>query len=335
MTVVAYNLGPMPGRLATDLVAAADVITSETGSLRTFPRLPHRGLGGDLVGTTCALIPQLPVEPGPRSWRLSARPQLFTRRLWDQVQRDGDMVEEQWSASTAPVQLEVLGPWALATAVELPNGHRAVTDSGALRDITEVLSHGITEHAAQLGRRFGSVVDVLLVEPWLAPLESGTLPGTSDFDVIARVHAKELGERLHAVCLALRGGGIRTVRISQIGVTPVLDIAQLAAADTMVLELEAIHGASMLDTVGEILSAGISLGIGCTLPKARPEFAREVALKVASLFDELSFGRSHITEKVEITTTTFLDSLPLIDAAHTLQTARLAADILNTDAGNL
>ncbi|MDO5098463.1 MAG: hypothetical protein Q4D85_06845 [Corynebacterium sp.] len=335
MSIVAYNLGPMPGKTTADLIAAADVIAGETGNLRTFPRLPNRGLGADLVGATCALAPDLPVEPGPRGWRLSTRPQLVTRRLWDNIQRDGDIVEEQWASSTAPVQLEVLGPWALATAVELPNGHRAVTDTGALRDITEVLSHGITKHAAQLNRRFGGMVDVLLVESCLHALETGTVPGTSDFDTIAPIHTKELGQRLFEVCSTLKNETIRSVRISQIGATPVLDIAQLARPDAMVLGLQAIRGTETLDSVGEFLTAGISLSLGCVSPGARPESARKVAQKIASLFDELSFDRTAITEQAELTTAAFVDSLALFDAAHTLQTVRLAAEILGRDAGNL
>lgn len=56
---VACALGPMPG---LDLYQAADVIVGETGDCMALPELVQRGVTDQLVGRTCALLPELPVE---------------------------------------------------------------------------------------------------------------------------------------------------------------------------------------------------------------------------------------------------------------------------------
>ena len=65
----AFGLGPLPG---TDLANAADIVISET-PLPHIPQLPDRGIGSDAIGRTASLL-DMPVEPGPRGWRVAPRP---------------------------------------------------------------------------------------------------------------------------------------------------------------------------------------------------------------------------------------------------------------------
>ena len=83
-----FALGPMPG---TSIVEAADIIMGET-ELPAIPQLSQRGLGSDSVGRTASMLEAISIDRGPRAWRMTARPQLLTRRAWDRLERDLDQV---------------------------------------------------------------------------------------------------------------------------------------------------------------------------------------------------------------------------------------------------
>ncbi|GAA1475400.1 hypothetical protein P4N68_12245 [Corynebacterium felinum] len=203
------------GALSGTFDEAADVIASET-TLRTIPR------GEDFVAFTCSMLRELPVERGPRGWRLSHSP---NHRLWDSFDRKLDRLEELWG--TTNLFVSALGPWSLAAQVELPNGHLAVTDKGALRDITEVLAESLASQYE---------------EPLLSELEAGQIPGTSDFDVIAPVPATVLGERL---------AGIKQLATNH------LHVARIAQPHTLVFPLAELTGTEKLDLFGELYSSGM------------------------------------------------------------------------------
>lgn len=177
MAPTAFGLGPMPG---TDLMQAADVAVSET-PLPHLPQLPARGLGSDAIGRTAALL-DIPVEPGPRGWRVAPRPS--TQSLYrDQMARDLDVIEELWAGTVDRVKTQLIGPWTLAAAIEMPNGHRMITDSGALRDITDALIGAAGEHRGDVEKRIAPCV-LQLDEPLLASVMRGTLTGTSEYEDI-------------------------------------------------------------------------------------------------------------------------------------------------------
>lgn len=177
MAPTAFGLGPMPG---TDLMQAADVAVSET-PLPHIPQLPARGLGSDAIGRTAALL-DIPVEPGPRGWRVAPRPS--TQSLYrDQMARDLDVIEELWAGTVDRMKTQLIGPWTLAAAIEMPNGHRMITDSGALRDITDALVGAAGEHRGDVEKRIAPCV-LQLDEPLLASVMRGTLAGTSEYEDI-------------------------------------------------------------------------------------------------------------------------------------------------------
>ncbi len=171
----AFGLGPLPG---VDLAQAADVVLSET-PLPHLPQLPDRGL--DAVGRTAALL-EIPIGRGPRGWRVAPR----KRADGDRMARDLDQLEELWHGKVDRVKVQLVGPWTLAAEIEMPNGHRAITDPGALRDITEALLEAVVDHRADVERRFGASV-LQLDEPRLADVMSGTLTGTTEFETIPAV----------------------------------------------------------------------------------------------------------------------------------------------------
>lgn len=181
----AFGLGPLPG---TDLAAAADVVLSES-PVPHIPQLPARGAGSDLIGRTAALLP-LNLDIGPRSWRVTRRPQLATMRARDQFERDLDALEELWSgklAADSVLKVQLVGPWTLAAQLEMGNGHRMLTDRGATRDIAEALEYAVGEHWRDVEKRFGVNTLLQLDEPLLPAVQRGNVKGATDYEEIPAV----------------------------------------------------------------------------------------------------------------------------------------------------
>src|SRR5688572_8973186 len=136
----ATAVGSMPG---TDPVEAAAVVVGELPGLPNLPELPKRGLGADLIGRTAALLVDLAVEVVPSGYRVAARPGGDHRTAVDHLRRDLDAFEEAAEpAKPKLVKVQLAGPWTLTSEIELPRGHRVLTDQGALRDFCESLAEG-------------------------------------------------------------------------------------------------------------------------------------------------------------------------------------------------
>lgn len=185
--MMAFALGPMPG---TDLMQAADVVLSELPTPH-IPQLPARGVGSDLIGRTAALLP-LNLDIGPRSWRVTRRPQIATMRARDQFERDLDLLEELWAGKLAELKVQLVGPWTLAAQLEMANGHRMITDRGATREIAEALVYAAGEHRRDVEKRFGVRTLLQLDEPALENVRGGTVKGTTDYEEIPAVPEERL-----------------------------------------------------------------------------------------------------------------------------------------------
>lgn len=177
----AFGLGPMPG---TDFEQAADVVLSET-PLPHVPQLPERGLGSNLIGRTAALL-EIPVAPGPRGWRVAPR----KRGDADRMERDLDRLEGLWHGKVDRVKAQLVGPFTLAAEIEMPNGHRMISDPGALRDLTDALLEVSEGHRRDVAKRFGGCV-LQLDEPSLPEVVAGTLAGATDFETIRAIPEPE------------------------------------------------------------------------------------------------------------------------------------------------
>lgn len=327
--MVAFNLSALPG---TDLAIAADVISGETNACRTIPRLPARGLGFDPVGYCCALLPELPITTGPRSWQLSARPQLVSRRLWDHSSRDFDVLEQQWgTAGGYGVQLAVLGPWSLAAEIELANGHRAVTDDGAVRDIAEIYSHRMALTLNHLSTRFNAQPRIVITEPQVAALIAGNMPGTSDFDSIVAINEQKIGQLLHQVVAQIRQTTSVEIYLAsgqKQPQQPPIDALKIAAADGLVINLGAITSSSMLDACGEALAEGSRLCLGCVHLGDDLTTAPTIATTVLKLIQELGLERDILTCQIDITASQELYPGTLLAAAHALGCATKVQELL-------
>lgn len=324
MTVNFYGLGELPG---ASIIAAADIVAGETGDLRQLPILPARGV--DVVGLTTGILPGINVDAGPRSWVLSTRPQLRTRRIWDRVEADLDQCEQAWGTRIDAVKIQLAGPWTLSASIELSNGHRALTDTGALRDLTESLIAGIQDYSADVRARFDTEVYVQLDEPLLAQVRDGSLPGTSQFDEIPSINDVDLGERLAGVT---ERAEVRY--LNQTGYPPLWKVAQVAGVETCQVTLDTVRGSEQYDGMGHALAAGMRVGLGMTRAGDDRD-PRHLAVDVARMWDELGLDRTLLTHAVDVHPCGGLANCTLLDAAAALRTARTVADMLDKDAGDL
>lgn len=328
----AYGLGPLPG---TSIAEACDVIVSETGGLPHLPQLPERGLGSDPVGRTASLLEAVHVERGPRSWRMSPRPQLLTRRTADRLERDLDECQEAWDVTLPAVKIQLTGPWTLAASIELSDGHRVLTDRGALRDLTEALIAGANRHITDVSRRFGSSeILVQLDEPLLTDVVAGKLTGTSRLDEIAPVHPRDVGERLAHVIGHLDAA---EVALNLTGQTPEWEVVAASGVATVQLSLDRITGTRQLDALGGAVSGGLRIGFGVTASGEEIDEAQEKprdrALGIARVWRELSLDPLLLRE-VDVHPRGPLTG-SLLDASRAYAMAQAVAGVLARDAGNL
>lgn len=294
----------MPG---TSMAEAADIILGET-ELPAIPQLPERGLGSDAVGRTASMVDTISIDRGPRSWRMTARPQLLTRRAWDRLERDLDEVQEVWGEIVPRVKVQALGPWSLAASIELSDGHRVLTDRGAFAELADALRHGLRAHAQDVASRFHGEVVVQLDEPLLADVVAGRIPGTTDFDTIPAVPDE--------VALYL----LQSFDADYLHVPPLWSIAP--AATTFLTDFRGLETPHHLDGLGEHLNAGHRIGLGIEGSDARAE-----AIALARSLDRIGMPRELLVDKFDV--------YPVKALARTLRSVSETADILVHDAGDL
>ncbi|MGV0347698.1 MULTISPECIES: hypothetical protein [Corynebacterium] len=168
---------------------AARIIAGEA-ALPFIPQLINRGVGSSLSGSTLSLLSSSYVQ-GPRSWQMSG-PTVASRRRNDEIHRDIDVYEEAWEGGSAlssrELKVQVMGPWSLAVATELSDGHRIVSESSAVRGFHDEWSGGVADYLSELHRRFGKRIVLHIGEPYVDTLAQGRIAGTTDWDIIPPVH---------------------------------------------------------------------------------------------------------------------------------------------------
>ncbi|MBV8966944.1 MAG: methionine synthase, partial [Mycobacteriaceae bacterium] len=176
----ATGLGSWPG---TSPRPAAEVVVGELAALPHLVELPTRGVGADMIGRAAALLVDIAIDTTVRGYRVAARPGAVSRRARSFADEDVDALEEAWERAALQrervVKVQAPGPVTLAAQLELPNGHRAITDLGALRDLTTSLAEGVAAHRAEVSRRLDSPVVVQFDEPLLPAALAGRLTGVT------------------------------------------------------------------------------------------------------------------------------------------------------------
>lgn len=328
------------------------MILGETGDLVHLPQLPDRGLGSDAIGRSAALLEGIHVDRGPRSWIMSARPQLESRRATDQIERDLEICEEVWADKAKAIKIQVTGPWTLAAQIELANGHRVITDHGALRDLTQSLVDGIRGHAEYVARNIktGEVGEMFtalsspqiilqLDEPMLPGIIAGDLAGASEFEEIAPVHSVDVAQRLREMSDELRGGVISQVLLNQTGYVPDWEVARGSGADTVLVTLDQVRGSAQKDGFGQAVSEGLRIGLGVTRPGDQVDELgdnpRELAVRIARFFTELGLDPALLASRVDVHPRNGIRTGTMVAAAGAYRMARVVAEMLERDAGDL
>ncbi|WP_239476698.1 methionine synthase [Nocardia arizonensis] len=326
---IATGVGSWPG---TDPREAATTVVGELTDLTHLVELPDRGAGADMVGRMSAVLVDLLFETTPRGYRLAARPGALSRRARDLLRADLDVLEEVWETSGSVgtdrvLKVQACGPLTLAARVELPGGHRALTDHGAVRDISESLAEGLARHVEEIGKRLGARVVVQVDEPSVNDVLAGSLRGVSVLDTVPAVPAPEALAVLEAVIEAQSA----PVVVHSCAAPPALEFLRRTSAAAIGFDMAAV-GTRDLDHIGEIVDAGkyLVLGLVPTSEPAIPVTWREIAEPGVRLVDRLGFARATLGRSVIVAPACGLAGAPLSWARRALalvdEVARAYAD---------
>ncbi|NRQ33515.1 methionine synthase [Nonomuraea sp. NN258] len=317
----ATGVGSHPGE---DHLEAVRVVFGEVPGLPYLPELPARGVGADMIGRTAALLVDLPVEVQPSGWRLTDRPGRDHQRAVDHLRRDLDGLEEVGHDYTGPLKLQVCGPWTLAASLELRHGDKALSDPGAVRDLTDSLAQGVADHCAEVRRRLPGVSEIVLQldEPGLPGVLAGTVPTASGFGRLAAVEEWRVEESLRLFDRPLVHCCARAV-----------PFALLRRAGVRGISLDAsLLGRRDEDAVGECVEAGLTLLLGVVPGRdTRLPDVGVVAKPALELWRRLGFAPERLAGQVVLTPACGLAGASPAYARAALAACRKAAQVLKED----
>ncbi|MEB3034249.1 uroporphyrinogen decarboxylase/cobalamine-independent methonine synthase family protein [[Mycobacterium] nativiensis] len=294
------GLGSWPG---TSACQAAEVVVGELGGgLAHLVELPARGVGADLIGRAGALLVDIAIDTAPRGYRLSARPSAVTRRAVSLLGEDTDALEEAWEVaglrgSGHPVKLQGPGPLTLAAELELANGHRAITDAGALRDLAASLGEGLRVRRDDLSRRLDTPVVVQLDEPSLTAAVTGRLAGVTALSPVSAIDEAVAAALLDGCAEAVGGEVLVHSCASELP----WDVLQRSNIPAVAVDCTALDSGDY-DQIGAFIDSGrtVVLGLLPALAPARRPSVEELAAAAAAITDRIGFARSVLAERVGI-----------------------------------
>lgn len=324
----ATGQGPMPGG---DIDESLRVSVGELPELPFLPQLPSRGVGADPAGRTIAMLVDIWADVVPSGWRVSRRPTRDVHRARDFLARDLDALELH-ARDAALVKVQLCGPWTLGALLEVPAGHRVITDEGAVRDLTASLAEGLAAHLVDLRKRLPRAGIVIQLDEFMLPaVLAGTLPTASGLTMVrpidpavARDHLREILAAVPDV-LTVANGGRRHAPLSLFG---------QAGFDAVRVDFSSLgRAAADLDPVGESLSAGtVVLGgviptsppAGDTAPGTLAEWARPITEPLRAL----GFSAQTLADLVIPTPAGPLDDATPEWATEALQLSRSVSRLL-------
>jgi methionine synthase II (cobalamin-independent) len=326
----ATGIGSWPGSSPRE---AAEIVVGELHTLPHLVELPARGVGADMIGRAGALLVDIGIDTVPRGYRVASGRSSVLRRAASLLDEDIDALEEAWEKAglrggTRTVKVQAPGPITLAAHLELPGGHRAITDPGAVRDLAGSLAEGMARHRAQLERRLETPVVVQFDEPSLPAALAGRLSGVSALSPVHPVD-ESVAMGLLDDCVRVVGGDValhccapdlpwKALQRSSIHAVSV-DVSALTAAD--------------LDGLGDFVDSGRTVMLGAvatTAPTVR-QSAEEVATAAVAVTDRLGFARSVLRERIGITPACGLAGATPQWARSAVELAQKAADAFAED----
>ena len=298
----ATGIGSWPG---TNPRRAAEVIVGELHRLPYLPELPGRGVGADMIGRAGALLVDIAIDTAPRGYRIAARPGAVTRRAASLLGEDIDALEEAWEKAGGAqpgrtVKLQVAGPITLAVELELSNGHRAITDPGAVRDLAGSLAEGMAVHRAEVERRLSAPVVVQFDEPLLPAALAGRIAGVTALSPVHPVD-ETLAISLFDTCVSRVGC---EVMLHSCAADLPWKVLQRSTIHALSVDVGAL-GADGLDGLGAFVDSGRTAVLGL-LPSMDPETmpsAEEVVAAAAAVTDRIGFPRAVLGTRIGISPT--------------------------------
>lgn len=194
--VRASDRGDFPG---DDLAEAMSRVEGELGSphLPFLPHLPALGWRATPLARTLAVCEGLAFDGVSFGWRMvhsggrGARESALAKdRLLSDINLLADRVGAQKKRfgsgqDTAPVyKIQLVGPLTLAASIYLPGGERAISDTGASRDLLESFLEGLERWVESLREALQSpqaLIAVQLDESEFQRLMEGSIPTVSGF----------------------------------------------------------------------------------------------------------------------------------------------------------
>jgi methionine synthase II (cobalamin-independent) len=283
----ATGIGSMPG---TDPAEAMRIVAGELPGFPHLPELPERGPGADLTGRTAALLIDMPVEVTPRGWRLAERPGRDVVRARSMLSSDLDAMEEVLQGYSGPLKVQLCGPWTLAATLELTRTmDAALSDTGAVADLTASLAEAAAAHAADVAKRVpGARLVVQFDEPALAAVAAGEIPTASGLSRLPAIEADTVRERLANVLAGISGYTV----VHCCATTVPFVIIKGAEAGAFSFDLSQLRRGEE-DAVGELAESGMGLLVGA-VPAVDPpgedvtgDRGTQVARRVARLWHRL------------------------------------------------
>ncbi|HWT48012.1 MAG TPA: methionine synthase, partial [Mycobacterium sp.] len=287
----ASGTGSWPGTAPRE---AAEVVVGElAGALAHIVELPARGVGADMLGRAGALLVDVAIDTVPRGYRIAARPGAVTRRAVSLLDEDMDALEEAWETAGLrgggrAVKVQAPGPITLAAGLELANGHRAITDSGAVRDLAASLAEGVATHRAVLARRLDTPVVVQFDEPSLPTALAGQLSGVTALSPVAALD-EAVAAALLDTCIATVGADVLLHSCAEELPWNLLQRSTISAVsvDAGTLRAPDLDGIAAFVESGRTVMLGV---VAARTPERRPS-VEEVAAGVVAVTDRLGFGR--------------------------------------------
>jgi methionine synthase II (cobalamin-independent) len=295
------GIGSWPGTTAR---SAAEVVVGELGAaMAHLVELPARGVGADLLGRAGALLIDVAIDTVPRGYRIVSRPGVVLRRAVSMLDEDADALEEAWETAGLRgggrvVKIQAAGPVTLAAGLEMSNGHRAITDPGALRDLAASLAEGVAIHRATLSRRLDTPVVVQFDEPTLPAALGGRLTGVTALNPVAPLD-EAVAEALLQTCVDTVGAD---VMLHSCAPDIPWDLLQRTGISAISVDAHTLRAAD-LDGVAAFVESGRAVVLGVVPPVApeRRPSAEEVATAVVAVTDRLGFGRSALRGRIGVT----------------------------------
>ena len=322
----ATGIGSMPG---TDPAEAARTVVDELPDFPFLPELPARGPGADLIGRTAALLIDIPVETVPTGWRIAERPGRVMRAAQSMLSSDLDVMEEQLAGFEGPLKVSLAGPWTLAAGIELAKTlNPALSDPGAVNDLTASLAEAVTTHVADVAKRVpGATLIVQFDEPSLTAVVNGEVPTASGLSRIAAPDQAIISDRLGTVLAAAHGYTVVHCCAS----SPAFEIIMAARPDAISFDLSLVRREDG-DAIAEIADAGAGIFAGAVrtvLPRnTRDDQPAATARKILRFWRALGMNPGQAGRQIVVTPACGLAGASPTRAVEALAHSREAARIV-------